>query len=268
MAHRDRHPISELRALAAAKRHFFGFYAVRTATHADSAAEHAFMETGKPIAVMHAGERLEVRAWGSGPTVLLVHGLYLSGGKFWKLVPVLVDAGLRAVAFDAPGHGASAGDFVDADDAAEAIFAVRQAIGPCSRMVAHSMGASWALRALQFGLDVPSVVCIGAPVTVDPIGYYIARHELDAAVASHFRRLLSPFLHMMSPPTAIAAELDALALIVHDRDDPLAPFEGAEALAAAWRCSRCLWTSQLGHFKTLAAPSVLAAIAAFLCEGQ
>ena len=47
--------------------------------------------------------------WGSGPTVLLVHGWGARGTHLGKLVPPLVAAGYRVVAFDAPGHGQSSG---------------------------------------------------------------------------------------------------------------------------------------------------------------
>ena len=195
-----------------------------------------------------------------------MHGLFLSGGKFRHLVPALVAAGLRPVAFDAPGHGASAGSFVDVDNVADAILTVADVIGPLSGIVAHSMGAAWALRALGAGLTAPSVVCVGAPVRLDAAEYYAARAEMDVDVAAHFRRLMSAVTVAPGGPLDVAASQRSRALIVHDHDDPLAPFSDGEELARAWRSSRTLWTSRLGHFRTLAARAVLAAVVDFLRE--
>lgn len=254
----------EVHALATAKRHFFGFYEPRALDQSCVAAERAFMAGGEPIAVRHAREPLEVRAWGAGPRVLLVHGLFVSGGKFMHLVPELVAAGLRPIAFDAPGHGNSAGAYTDPDEVASAIFSVESVTGPFFALVAHSMGVTWALRALQAGLTVQKAVCVAAPASIDSVEYYVERNELDGAVAAHFRRIAAAFTYGMTPWVAVAAELRARALIVHDRDDPLAPFEGAVALAAAWASSSTFWTSRLGHFKPLVNPAVMAEIATFL----
>ncbi|MEZ4682380.1 MAG: alpha/beta fold hydrolase [Caldilineaceae bacterium] len=49
-------------------------------------------------------------SWGSGPTVLLVHGWAGRGSQLAPLVAPLVNAGYRVVAFDAPAHGDSPGD--------------------------------------------------------------------------------------------------------------------------------------------------------------
>jgi pimeloyl-ACP methyl ester carboxylesterase len=261
------HPNADaVRVLAAAKRHFLSLHLTRDARHADAEAERAFMETGEPVPVSYAGEHLEVRRWGSGPRVLLVHGLFRSGGTFRLLIPTLVEAGLQPIAFDAPGHGASPGALVDTDLIADAMLMLREALGAFSGIVAHSMGVVWTLRALGAGLGMDRGVCIGAPVRLDTIDFYVSRSGLEPEVEAHLRRLVAPFSVGMESLIETARRLEQPSLIVHDRDDPLAPFEGGEELARAWMRSRALWTSRLGHFKTLRSPAVLSAIASFLSD--
>src|SRR5688500_6221335 len=102
---RFRPSAERVRTLAAAKRHFFAFIEARAPRHKDRDLEQDFMQSGELVRAVHGGEHLEVRTWGRGPSVLFVHGLYLSGGKFRLVIPALVEAGLRAVAVDLPGHG-------------------------------------------------------------------------------------------------------------------------------------------------------------------
>ena len=51
------------------------------------------------------GVRSFVREQGEGPTVVLVHGVPSSSFLYRKVIPLLADQGIRAVAFDFPGLG-------------------------------------------------------------------------------------------------------------------------------------------------------------------
>src|SRR5687768_10404331 len=50
---------------------------------------------------------LDVTVWGRGPVVYLLHGWGGRSSQWSSFVEPLARAGLTAVAFDAPGHGAS-----------------------------------------------------------------------------------------------------------------------------------------------------------------
>jgi 3-oxoadipate enol-lactonase len=51
--------------------------------------------------------RLHWEARGDGPPVLLIMGLGMNATGWWRTIPVLVDAGLRVIAFDNRGVGRS-----------------------------------------------------------------------------------------------------------------------------------------------------------------
>jgi haloalkane dehalogenase len=55
-----------------------------------------------------AGVQSFVREQGEGPTVVCVHGVPTSSFMYRKLLPLLSDQGLRAIAFDFPGLGLAA----------------------------------------------------------------------------------------------------------------------------------------------------------------
>jgi pimeloyl-ACP methyl ester carboxylesterase len=60
-------------------------------------------------AVDAAGIRWATFEWGSpsDPPVLLVHGVTSSSGTWWRIGPALAAAGVRVLAVDLPGHGAT-----------------------------------------------------------------------------------------------------------------------------------------------------------------
>ncbi|MFQ5458540.1 MAG: alpha/beta fold hydrolase, partial [Myxococcota bacterium] len=54
-----------------------------------------------------AGQRVFVRSEGTGPPVLLLHGVPASSFLYRKMIPLLAKRGLQAVSFDLPGLGLS-----------------------------------------------------------------------------------------------------------------------------------------------------------------
>lgn len=255
---------SEFRAVAAAKRSFFAMFH-RCERREVKPEYQAFMATGEPVVVGHADEHLEVRSWGAGPTVLLAHGMFGSGGMFRAVIPALVERGHRAIAFDAPGHGASAGTFAHADEIADSLLSVEGVVGPLAGVVGHSMGALWAMHAMRAGLRTPRFVCLSMPVeTSMVVDVHARRQALDPRVTTHLQRLLDAFLPSSTHPLSLVARLETQALVIHDHDDPLVPFELAEKLVQRWPGSTAMWTSKLGHFNGLKAPLVASAIADFI----
>jgi len=103
------------------------------------------------------GTGIKVVSAGSGPTVVLAHGIYMSVIEWSVLWDMLVARGYRVVAFDQRGHGQStigsdgistasmAGDYLAVLEHVDAHDAV---------LLAHSMGGFLAIAAV---LDVPGV---------------------------------------------------------------------------------------------------------------
>jgi pimeloyl-ACP methyl ester carboxylesterase len=107
--------------------------------------------------------RFRYRDWGgSGPTVLLLHGL-ASTSRIWDLVAPLIAAGARVVALDQRGHGHSA----KPDDGYDFATIVGDAIALIDRLglgptvvVGHSWGASVALNAAAHHPDQVAAVVL------------------------------------------------------------------------------------------------------------
>jgi pimeloyl-ACP methyl ester carboxylesterase len=232
--------------------------------------EEAFLASGRRFDVVAQGQRLAAWEWGEGPTVILVHGWGSRAGRFGALASAVVEAGFRAVAYDAPAHGRSTGRFASLPEFARALRGVADAVGPVFGLVGHSLGGAAATLALRDGLGAERVVLLAAPADVTRFSTQFADHlRLPTGARTVMRRNLEARLQIrwdeLHLPT-IARDLSAPALLVHDRADTDVPFADGEQIAAAWPRARIVATDNLGHRGLLRDPAVVRDVVAFLRE--
>ena len=94
--------------------------------------------------------RLAYDASGSGPLVVLLHGMGDQRNAYRFTVPALVEAGLRVAALDSRGHGDSDATFSAFDDvalASDALALIDELGGGPALLVGNSMGAAAAVIA-------------------------------------------------------------------------------------------------------------------------
>src|SRR5215470_12578717 len=109
------------------------------------------------------GRRIETWTWGTGPSVLLVHGWGGRGTQLGAFVAPLVAHGFSVVTFDVPGHGASDDGVVIVPEIIDAVRTVAASRGRLAGLVAHSAGALAAAHALHDGVTVDAAVFVGPP---------------------------------------------------------------------------------------------------------
>ena len=117
--------------------------------------EHAFQ---------HGSTRIRYLAGGSGPPIVLVHGLGGSAAN-WRLVAPALAARRRVIVPELPGHGGSApiSDAASLDPFAEAILAVAEAEGAVpAPWAGHSLGGLVSLRAAALRPDAVTGVVLAA----------------------------------------------------------------------------------------------------------
>ena len=222
--------------------------------------------------VPFAGGSLPAWRWGSGPTVLLVHGWGSRAGHLSAFAAPLVTAGFSPIAFDAPAHGAAPGRRTSVPQMARALAAVATAVGPVHAVVAHSVGAAVTALALRDGLGAERVVFL-APAG-DPEGFtrtFAARlglgpASLKAMRARAERRIGVPFASI--DVRALARGQRAPLLVVHDRDDEEIGWSDGLAVAQAWAGAEALVTRGLGHRRILKDGEVVARALAFVAGAR
>jgi pimeloyl-ACP methyl ester carboxylesterase len=234
--------------------------------------DEAFIATGSRFTLASQGQDLAGWQWGTGPTVVLVHGWGSRASRLSALAAAMVEAGFRVVAYDAPAHGQSTGRFASLPEFARALGDVAEAVGPIHGLVGHSLGGAAVAMAMRHGLGARRVVLIAPPADVRIFSDLFARSlaippVVQQAMHRNLERRLQIVWDDLHIPTVVR-ELPAAALVIHDRDDADVPFAHGEEIVDAWAGSRLESTSGLGHRALLRDPAVVGWAVEFLREGN
>jgi pimeloyl-ACP methyl ester carboxylesterase len=230
----------------------------------------AFLASGEAFTVHGAGRRLAAWSWGNGPAIVLAHGWGGRGTQMRAFVPPLVGAGYRAVVFDGPAHGTSAGRSTNLPAFGDAIAAVARATG-ARGVVAHSMGGAATLVALSRGFSLSRAVLLGAPSNAERIWRDFSRAlGLSGAVAADARRRLERRVGENFGElnvSSFASRITAPVLVVHDRNDDEVPWSEGEENARLLPGGFLVTTNGLGHRRLLRDGAVVERAVRFLAEG-
>jgi pimeloyl-ACP methyl ester carboxylesterase len=241
--------------------------------YAEPARERRWREQAQASFIEHKYGPLAVYRWGKGPVVLLVHGWSGRGTQMGAFAEPLVKRGFSVVAFDAPGHGRSAGTQTNAFEVAAALAAVAEHSGPLSAVVAHSFGTMATTLAIQQGLSVNKVVCISAPTS---LRYLIERFCQSLGISPKTRQCFEQMLEVefgddiwqRVESDRHVVDSGTTALIIHDKDDMDVPWQWSERLANAWPGGHFWLTHGLGHRRILRNRAVVSAVCDFIEKGQ
>jgi pimeloyl-ACP methyl ester carboxylesterase len=233
------------------------------------ALEMEWLLRARRVSVSYAEQRLAVLEWGDGPAVLFVHGWCSRGLRFSRMIAPLLEAGFRVVVFDAPAHGRSSGTHINILQWSEAILAVTKQVGPIYGLVAHSIGVTASVLALESGLKPEKVVFV-SPLT-DIGGAFVhfsaALHipdKVSQGMIRHFEAIFDRSIDKIDA-MRVARQIQTPPLLVfHDKEDPLLSHSRAEDLVKAWQRAELISTSGNGHHSILDDPGVVRTTISFL----
>ncbi|WP_397448434.1 alpha/beta fold hydrolase [Pseudomonas sp. NA-150] len=213
---------------------------------------------------------LSALRWGSGPTVLLMHGWEGRPTQFASLIDALVAAGYSVVALDGPGHGRSPGHEAHVVLFARALLEASAELPPLRAVIGHSMGGASALLATQMGLRCETLVSIAAPSRIIGVLRGFARMVgLPPLARSSFIRQFEEKVGMAASALDVSRyELNMPGLIVHAEDDTMVPFSESELIHEAWFDSRLLRLKEGGHQRVLADPKLIDGVLALLAGSE
>ncbi|TBW48854.1 alpha/beta hydrolase [Marinobacter halodurans] len=227
--------------------------------------EYLLDEADSHTQLHHVSNTIPVYSWGEGPTVLGVHGWSGAGIQFGAYVKPLVAAGYRVVLFDAPGHGRAQGSQTDLFEMAEVVRRVGLGSGPVQAILAHSLGAVAAARALTRGLGAEYLVLLAPPSDLSSVVNGLgARLGIPAGVLRDHRQLMEArfgedLWNQLSLPQ-LAPGLPGNGLVVYDSDDQHVPPAQSERVRTAWSGAAVFQTRGLGHHRLLWHPDVVDAV--------
>jgi pimeloyl-ACP methyl ester carboxylesterase len=218
-----------------------------------TAKTRAFLETSMPINLKIGNKNIVGYAWGEGPTVLFVHGWSTHSGTWHPYVARLVDSGFRVVAFDAPAHGQSDGQVLTPLRYMAAINAFIENIKMPYALVGHSYGAMSAVLSLRNMENYPSkMVLLGTFESVHTIFNSCAKHlnltdKVQRAVKRYAKNMLGDDMESFSVSQAMSNFSEVEVLVVHDKEDRIAPVSDAVLIAQNAVNSTLVLTEGLGH---------------------
>lgn len=246
--------------------------------------QQAVLARAQASLVESMGRTVRVYRWQAedsrlGRTVLMVHGWASRAGRMAAWVDPLTAAGYDVVALDLPAHGESQGRSANITEMACAVRRVAEEHGPIYAFVTHSLGALVSARALSQGdprygakVEVERLIMVGAPISLyelaNRFGEWVGLSE--RGLAAHNQRCREvvdhPWEHYDVP--SLLSELEAPALLIHDRDDKEQPVDNAAFLGSRLRNARCMVTEGLGHRRIMQDPTVIARSVAFLGDAD
>jgi pimeloyl-ACP methyl ester carboxylesterase len=198
---------------------------------------------------------------GSGPAVLLVHGLNTNLGSMVPLAEDLVAEGYRVALFDVPAYGESLGTRGDPVEIRGLLRALYAKLPALHAVVGHSMGGLWALSAWHPLVGARTLVSISSPPGKRFLVERFAEFEgLDeeavAGVAAEIERRYGAEVWEEFSATAAAAAAGVPGLVVHGTADDYVPPEHAAELHASWPRSAVELVDGVGHFDIVESPEV------------
>jgi pimeloyl-ACP methyl ester carboxylesterase len=148
--------------------------------------------------------------------------------------------------------------------------------GPVHAIVAHSMGGAAVTYAIHDyvddprGLPVKRLAFIAPPVDVrDFIRTFVhfigGGPDLERALRARIEDRFGLQMEELYAP-ALARDLDAPLLVVHDENDREVPVDRGRLLASAWPGAKLEVTSGFGHTRILREQSVIDRIVDFVSE--
>ena len=207
--------------------------------------------------------------WGTGPLVLLVHGLGGHSGQMATLGKAVAAAGFRAVAFDVGGHGRSPGRSTSWSSFGRHLEHATKALQqPVWAAIGHSAGALCMMAArgpLQWAAE--RYVCIAAPsFPYPPVEAVRNRVAPPPAVLARYREYLAAQLSCdwqeLEAGHAFQGA-DGRLLIIHDRSDRYVDHTQADRISRVCKCE-VIKLEGFGHTRVLGAPETHTAVLDFL----
>jgi pimeloyl-ACP methyl ester carboxylesterase len=232
--------------------------------------ELGYLETARRLSLATTSGELAAWVWGEAdcPLVGLLHGWEGHGAQLGAFAAPLVAAGLRVLAFDAPGHGESPGEECSAPLIGRLLLEMEARLGPFHSFVAHSMGAAAAAMAATHGARPHGMVFLAPPLSqLERIERMVARSQLSPGAAVVFRSEIArrARLSLEESDMHYVAKLSPCPLLaLHDPADTEADYAATEGFVQMWRDARLVPCPGRGHFRLLSTPEVVRQAVEFL----
>lgn len=228
----------------------------------------------EPVYELFNGRKLKGYRWNKGQSkkVLILHGFESAAHKFHNYVLMLMEKGYEVLAFDAPAHGSSDGETINAIEYKEMVKKIMADYGPVENFIAHSFGGlavCLALEDMQHSSNTRVVLIAPATETTSAIGNAFKMIGItNKKVREEFNKIILQVgghgPEWFSVNRAIS-NLNAQVLWVHDADDDTTPLlDALKTKDKKLPHVRFMITKGLGHRRIYTDKDVMDEVVAFL----
>ena len=199
------------------------------------------------------GHTIQTYNWpGKKETVLLIHGWESNTWRWHKLLEKLTKADYNVIAFDAPGHGYSSGEYLYVPLYAEVLEHMIQTYKP-DHLIGHSVGGMTILfNEYENPNDIiEKIVTIASPSEFhEIIGHFQELLGLSdrmlKALEEYVKNRFGFTIREFSSSKFVLSNTKK-GLLFHDRWDKITPYHASEKVHAVWKESTLISTEGLGH---------------------
>lgn len=230
--------------------------------------------TGTELSFTLNGHHIVGHKWGDNAQnrVLILHGFSSASYKFHKYVHPLLLKNFEVLAFDAPAHGNSGGNTVNAVEYCQMIEMVIKKYGPIKNFIAHSFGGialSLAMERIEH--TAATKIVFIAPATETTTAIDMAFNLLQIK-SKKIRRYFDDVIYTRSGKKTswfsvnrAIKNIKATILWIHDEDDDITPLKDTLPTQHAHLPNvQFLITQGLGHRRIYHSKKVMDAIITFL----
>ena len=236
--------------------------------------ESQYLENGTSFHIRVHEKKVRCWKWGRGPEILFVHGWNGRGVNFAYFFNALIDAGYSVIAYDAPAHGDSDGQFTnyfELTDTVRAFFDPSNGFN-IQGIIAYSIGASAAINCISKEKPSIDTVLIAPALKLKELLFNHFNHHgvpkiVYQSLIAELERYYGYDLHQDNPYD-LAKTIAAKMLIVHDKDDRTIPYMVSKILSEKTDNVDLHTTEGLGHKRLLRDKAVVDFITRYIFNGQ
>ncbi|WP_108808403.1 alpha/beta hydrolase [Aquimarina spinulae] len=212
-----------------------------------------FLEEAEDEMVLIDTIYIQTYRWSSmGETILLVHG-WESNTHRWKvLIQKLHKKGFNVIAFDAPAHGNSTGKILNVPLYTKCLQKIVELYRP-NHMIGHSVGGMTTIfhQYTYPNKEIEKLIVLAPPSELSRImkGYQEILKlspKFMKALNQYFKEKHGFYFEEFSM-TSFAKNLALNGLLIHDKNDDIAPYSEAEGISKNWNNALFITTEDYGH---------------------
>lgn len=236
-----------------------------------NAKQLSFFNSGEKFQVNHEGFVVQGYRWGSGPKkVLFLHGWQSHTYRWKTYIEALPKDQFTVYSLDAPGHGLSSGRFLSVPLYSSLIETFISQHRDIHTIIGHSLGGFSILYTMfrRPVLPVDRIILLAPPAEASD---FIAAFKQTLHLSDRTVKLVVNYFvkrYDVAPDYFSSLKfvegMTVKGLIIHDEDDPEAPYRYSIPLHDRWKNSRLVTTKGYGH--NLKSASVVKEVVEFITE--